>query len=86
MKVTKTPTEVNAYTLSFSDKVLFISLMDQLAVSFINDRSCKINDKIILTIQVEKMLKTLSIIGCRTSLGESYEDIAVYKANSATSK
>ena len=30
MKVTKVPGEINAYTLSFSDKVVFIALMKEL--------------------------------------------------------
>lgn len=40
MKVTKVPSEVNAYTLSFSDKVVFIALMEELASSVICDREC----------------------------------------------
>ena len=33
MKVTKIPAELNAYTLSFSDKVLFIETMDAIAAA-----------------------------------------------------
>lgn len=75
MKVTKVPAEINAYTLSFSDKVVLIALMEELASCVICEESCQINSAQIPPIHVEKILKILSDIGCRTGLGETYEDI-----------
>lgn len=86
MKVTKIPAERNTYSLDFSDKVVFIALMEELASSVICDRECQINQATIPPIHAEKMLKILSDIGCRTGLGETYEDIIEQKENLSVAK
>ena len=81
MKVTKVPAERNAYSLDFSDKVVFIDLMNELASCVITEESCRINNVHILPSHAERMLKILSDIGCRTALGGDYNDVITQKAN-----
>lgn len=81
MKVTKIPAERNAYSLDFSDKVMFIALMEELASCVICEESCQINNAHIPPIHAERMLKILSDIGCRTGLGSDYNDVMTQKAN-----
>lgn len=75
MKVTKIPAELNAYTLSFSDKVLFIETMDALASAVLCKDGLYVGNSHIEAEKTERMFKVLSDIGCRTSLGEDYADI-----------
>lgn len=86
MKVTKVPAEINAYTLSFSDKVAFIALMDALAQCVISETNFRINDECISLTHAKKIFKTLSDLGCRTGLGETYEDIIEQKENFSIAK
>ena len=86
MKVTKIPAECNAYSLDFSDKVVFIALMEELASSVICNRECQINQTTIPPIHAERMLKILSGIGCRTGLGEDYSDVMEHKVNLPVAK
>lgn len=81
MKVTKIPAERNAYSLDFSDKVVFITLMEELASCVICEEPCQINNAHIPPIHAERMLKILSDIGCRTGLGEDYNNIMAQKEN-----
>ena len=86
MKVTKVPAEINAYTLSFSDKVVFIALIEALAQCVIYETNFRINDECISLEHAKKIFKTLSDLGCRTGLGESYEDIIEQKENLSVAK
>lgn len=81
MKVTKIPAEINAYTLSFSDKVLFIETMDALAGAILCKDGIYVGNNHIEAEKTERMFKVLSDIGCRTSLGEDYADIMAQKEN-----
>lgn len=75
MKVTKVPAEINAYTLSFSDKVLFIETMNAFAGAILCKDGIYVGNNRIEAEKTERIFKVLSDIGCRTSLGETYEDI-----------
>lgn len=86
MKVTKVPAEINAYTLSFSDKVTFIPLIEALAQCVVSETNFRINDECISLTHAKKIFKTLSDIGCRTGLGETYEDIIEQKENFSVAK
>lgn len=86
MKVTKVPSEINAYTLSFSDKVVFIALMEALTQCVISETNFRINDEYISLIHAKKIFKILSDLGCRTGLGETYEDIIKQKENVSVAK
>lgn len=86
MKITKVPAERNAYSLDFSDKVVFIDLIEALAQCVVSETSFRMNDKSISLTHAEKMLKILSDVGCRTGLGETYEDIIEKKENLSATK
>lgn len=80
MKTVKQQAEVLFKALDFADKVVMLPLMDKLshAISSTGDlelRTDNARDVLIERQHVEKIFKVLSDLGCRTSLGESYEDI-----------
>lgn len=80
MKTVKQQAEVLFHELDFSDKVVLLPIMDMLAESVKNNEDVEItvlanNTFFIEPEQANKTLKVLSDLGCRTSLGESYEDI-----------
>lgn len=83
MKTVKQQTEVSFQALDFTDKVVMLPLMNLFAASI--RANIKVNATIdmdenmvnayIAPEQAKKIFKVLSDLGCRTSLGESYEDI-----------
>ena len=80
MKTVKQPAEVLFKSLDFTDKVVMLPLMDKLshALSSTGDLELRTDNACDILIEkqhVKKMFKVLSDLGCRTSLGESYEDI-----------
>lgn len=80
MKTVKQQAEVLFHELDFSDKVVLLPIMNMLAESVKNNEDIEItvivnNTSFIEPEQASKTLKVLSGLGCRTSLGESYEDI-----------
>lgn len=73
MKTVKQQAEVLFKALDFSDKVVMLPIMNLLASSITaNAKMVEIDATID---QAKKIFKVLSDLGCRTSLGESYEDI-----------
>lgn len=79
MKTVKQQTEVLFKILEFSEKVVMIPIMDRLAESVKNKEDIEItvtdDTHYIEPEQAKKMFKVLSDLSCRTSLGESYEDV-----------
>lgn len=86
MKVTKIPAEINAYTLSFSDKVLFIEIMNNLAAAVLCKDDIYVGSSNIEAEKAEKIFKVLSDLGCRTNLGRTYEDIIKLRDESLKSE
>lgn len=80
MKTIKQQAEVSFNSLDFSDKVMLLPIMNMLAESVKENESTEITITVGSTWHLEpkyakKALKVLSDLGCRTPLGESYEDI-----------
>ena len=76
MKTVKQQTEVLFKALDFSDKVVMLPIIDRLAESVKTEDCINLdNAEYISSEQANKIFKVLSNLGCRTSLGESYEDI-----------
>lgn len=81
MKTVKQQAEVSFKLLDFADKVVMLPIMNMLAESIKNQKNITIivQETDISTYltpeETNKTLKVLSDLGCRTSLGESYEDI-----------
>lgn len=83
MKTVKQQAEVSFNLLDFADKVVMLPLMNLFAASIRTNMEvdATINmDKDMVNVyitpeQAKKIFKVLSDLGCRTSLGESYEDI-----------
>ena len=81
MKTVKQPAEIAFNALDFADKVVMLPLMDILSQTVQKFESLEMaiesdaNTTEILPEQAVEMLKVLSDMGCRTSLGESYKDI-----------
>lgn len=80
MKTIKQQAEVSFKLLDFADKVVMLPIMNMLADSVKNSENIEItiipdNTWYMEPEYAEKALKVLSNLGCRTSLGENYEDI-----------
>lgn len=80
MKTVKQQAEISFKLLDFSDKVMLLPIMNMLAESVKENESIEITITVGNTWHLEpkytkKALKVLSDLGCRTPLGESYEDI-----------
>lgn len=81
MKTVKQQAEVLFHELDFSDKVVLLPIMNMLAESVKNQNNMTIIieetdiSTYLTPVETNKVLKVLSDLGCRTSLGESYEDI-----------
>lgn len=83
MKTVKQPAEVLFKSLDFADKVVMLPIIDRFANAIRTNCDISImelnshdNRTTEITIDnAKKMFKILSDLGCRTSLGESYEDI-----------
>ena len=72
MKTIKQATEIPYRCLEFSEKIVMLPIMDTVAQT-IKDKE---NAQICLDLEsAEKICRILSNLGCRTSQGESYEDI-----------
>lgn len=72
MKTVKQTAEIPYYCMEFSEKIVMLPIMDAMAQT-IKDKE---NVQICLDLEsAEKVCKILSNLGCRTSQGESYEDI-----------
>lgn len=90
MKTVKQTAEVLFQSLDFTDKVVMLPIIGKLAESVKNNADLHIsidNDDYPIFISLEiakKIFKILSDLGCRTSLGESYEDII--KSNNSQEK
>lgn len=83
MKTVKQPAEVLFKSLDFADKIVMLPIIDRFANAIRTNCDISImelnshdNRTTEITIDnAKKMFKILSDLGCRTSLGESYEDI-----------
>lgn len=81
MKTVKQQAEVSFKLLDFADKVVMLPLMNIFAASIRANMKVDIMitedvpNEYITPEQAKKIFKILSDLGCRTSLGESYEDI-----------
>ena len=83
MKTVKQQAEVSFKLLDFTDKVVMLPLMDLFAtlirtnikVDATIDMDKDVINEYITPEQAKKIFKLLSDLSCRTSLGESYEDI-----------
>lgn len=75
MKDIKTTVETNAHILSFSDKIVLVPLMDALTMTIKENTPLTINSIEMQQKIAEKMMQVLSDLGCRNSLGESYQDV-----------
>ena len=92
MKTVKQPAEVLFKSLDFADKVVMLPIIDRFANAIRTNCDISImelnshdNRTTEITIDnAKKMFKILSDLGCRTSLGESYEDIV--KSNNPQEK
>ena len=72
MKTIKHTIEIPYHCLEFSEKVVMLPIIDAVAQT-IKDKE---NVQICLDLEsAEKICRILSNLGCRTSQGESYEDI-----------
>ena len=81
MKTVKQQAEVSFKLLDFADKVVMLPLMNMFAAAIRANMKVDIMitedmlNEYITPEQTKKILKLFSDLGCRTSLGESYEDI-----------
>lgn len=81
MKTVKQQAEVSFKLLDFADKVVMLPLMNMFAAAIRTNMKIDIMitedmpNEYITPEQTKKIFKLLSDLGCRTSLGESYEDI-----------
>lgn len=83
MKTVEQQAKVSFKLLDFADKIVMLPLMNLFAASIrtnmkVNatiDMNKDIVNAYITPEQAKKILKVLSDLGCRTSLGESYEDV-----------
>lgn len=81
MKTIVKQVEVPFHKLEFIDKVVMLPIMDKLALSVMTEEDLSIKTEtddfpiIVSAGKSERILKVLSDLGCRTSLGESYEDV-----------
>ena len=85
MKTVKQQTEVLFQSLDFADKAVMLPIIDAIANILITQderrtmiiHSCGRTgiENVIAYEQLKKIFKVFSDLGCRTSLGESYEDI-----------
>ena len=81
MKTVKQQAEVSFKLLDFADKVVMLPLMNMFAAAIRANMKIDIMitedmpNEYITPEQTKKIFKLLSDLGCRTSLGESYEDI-----------
>lgn len=85
MKTVKQQTEVSFKLLDFADKVVMLPIINAIANTLATqDERCEITIHSCGRIGIEnrikyeslkKIFKVFSDLGCRTSLGESYEDI-----------
>ena len=81
MKTIKQQTEVSFKLLDFADKVVMLPLMNMFAAAIRANMKIDImitedmSNEYITPEQTKKIFKLLSDLGCRTSLGENYEDI-----------
>lgn len=72
MKTVKQSAEIAFNALDFTDKVVMLPIMDAIAQT----TKDKEDVQICLDLEsAERICKVLSNLGCRTSQGESYEDI-----------
>ena len=72
MKTVKQTAEIPYYYMEFSEKVVMLPIMDAIAQT----TKDKADVQIYLNLELaKKICKILSNLGCRTSQGESYEDI-----------
>lgn len=72
MKTVKQPAEIAFNALDFADKVVMLPIMDAVA------QTTKDKEDVQICLDLEsakRIFKVLSDIGCRTSQGESYEDV-----------
>ena len=72
MKTVKQTTEIPYYCIEFSEKAVMLPIIDAVA------QATKDKEDIQICLDLEsakRIFKVLSDIGCRTSQGESYEDI-----------
>ena len=72
MKTVKQTTEIPYYCMEFSEKIVMLPIMDTLAQTMKDKADVQIHLDLELA---KKICKILSNLGCRTSQGESYEDI-----------
>ena len=94
MKTVKQQAEVSFQSLDFADKVVMLPIVDAIVnVLATQDKRCEIIIHSCGRIGIEnrieyellkKIFKVFSDLGCRTSLGESYEDIV--KSNDSQEK
>lgn len=81
MKTIKQQAEVSFQALDFTDKVVMLPLMNMFAASIRANMKVDVMitenmpNEYITSEQTKKIFKVLSDLGCRTSLGENYEDI-----------
>lgn len=83
MKTVKQQAEISFKLLDFADKVVMLPIIDRFANAIRTNCDISImelnshdNRTTEITIDnAKKMFKILSDLGCRTSLGENYEDI-----------
>lgn len=81
MKTVKQQAEVSFKLLDFADKVVMLPLMNMFAAAIRANMKVDViitenmSNEYIIPEQTKKIFKLLSDLGCRTSLGESYEDI-----------
>lgn len=81
MKTVKQQAEVSFKLLDFADKVVMLPIMNMLTESVKADKNMDIMieetdvSTYLTPIETKKIFKVLSDLGCRTSLGENYEDI-----------
>ena len=72
MKTVKQAAEIPYYCMEFSEKVVMLPIMDAIA-QIMKDKA---DAQICVDLELaKKICKILSNLGCRTSQGESYEDI-----------
>lgn len=81
MKTVKQQAEVSFKLLDFADKVVMLPFIDCLASAIKVENSSRLilsngsKETCLPPTSCRNMFKVLSDLGCRTSLGESYEDI-----------
>lgn len=72
MKTVKQNAEISYHCIEFSEKVVMLPIMDAIAQTTKDKESVQIY---LDSETAKKICKILSNLGCRTSQGESYEDI-----------